>query len=261
MKKPEEYLEENVVAPDEKPGDSQLNSMEQEFIKKYLTGEEGAELNKVQEPTTAFSFGEKTATESPPEIEQGIVESEPERDKEQKPSPTKEKEYAKESRHGEKEQAEKSKAQEEQEISSRDTIQLVGFYLQNQEYTIPISDVKEVIKRVEPTELPETPEYLLGVVNLKGKLTPLVNLAYLLGKTDFDANQCGFIIVGYYQDLQIGVMVDRITTMHNIEQKDIDWTLDPYLTGGGKEFLSGLIRGEHLIGIISIKEIVDKIMQ
>ena len=256
MKKPEEYLEENVVAPDEKPGASQLNSMEQEFIKKYLTGEQGPDLN-AQEPTTAFSFGEKTATESPPEREQEIVESEPERDREQKPSPNKEKENLQ----GEEEQEEKSKVQEEQEISSRDTIQLVGFYLQNQEYTIPISDVKEVIKRVEPTELPETPEYLLGVVNLKGKITPLVNLAYLLGKSDFDSSQCGFIIVGYYQDLQIGVMVDRITTMHNIEQKDIDWTLDPYLTGGGKEFLSGLIRGEHLIGIISIKEIVDKIMQ
>jgi len=242
MKKPEEYLEEKVVAPEEGSG-KQLSSMEQEFIKKYLTGEEDLDSNPAEQVDTAISFREQDL--EPAEKQQKEHVPEPEQKKVKK-----------------EEKLDDSEVEQEQKVvKDQEKIQLVGFYLQNQEYTIPISDVKEVIKRIEPTEIPESPEYLLGVVNLKGKVTPLINLAYLLGKTDFDASRCGFIIIGQYQDLQVGIMVDRITTMHNIQQKDIDWTLDPYLTGGGKEFLTGLIRGDNLIGIISIKQIVDKIMQ
>ncbi len=238
MKKPEEYLEEHVVVPEER-ANQQMSSVEQDFIKKYLTGEE--EIKLTDEVDTELSFHHLEAKKDNREEEANReVKEETEQENKTEDSET---------------------AQEETDLKSQEKIQLVGFYLQNQEYTIPISDVKEVIKKVEPTEIPESPEYLLGVVNLKGKLTPLINLAHLLEKNEFDANKCGFIIVGRYQDLQVGVLVDRITTMYNIEQKDIDWTLDPYLTGGGdKGFLIGLIRGDPLIGIVSVKEIIDKIV-
>ena len=59
---------------------------------------------------------------------------------------------------------------------SEDIIQLVGFIVGNEEYAIPILAIQEIIKPIVYTRVPSTPDYVLGVFNLRGNVLPLIDL-------------------------------------------------------------------------------------
>jgi len=55
-------------------------------------------------------------------------------------------------------------------------IQLVGFIVGEEEYAIPILSIQEIIKPIEYTRIPSTPDYVLGAFNLRGNVIPLIDL-------------------------------------------------------------------------------------
>lgn len=62
-------------------------------------------------------------------------------------------------------------------------VQLVGFNMDSQLFTIPTMLVQEVIRTMEPSRLPMTPSYVSGIINLRGRVTPMIRLRDLLGST------------------------------------------------------------------------------
>jgi len=147
------------------------------------------------------------------------------------------------------------------QLRSEPDIQLVGFTVGDQEFTVPINVVQEVIRYVAPTKLPAAPSYMAGIVNLRGRVTPLVKLNRLIGASGASETP-GFIVVCRRKGLQLGLMIDKVKTMYRVPQSKLEWSVEQHL-GSGVEFVAGLMKAEDglLIGIISIDRIVEKVLK
>lgn len=138
---------------------------------------------------------------------------------------------------------------------------LVGFFLGNQEFVVPTLAVQEVIRFSPPAKLPMAPSFVAGVINLRGKVTPLIRLRDMLGVSGDKENVHQFIIVCRRKGLQMGLMIDKVRTMYRVPQGDIDWGIEAHL-GANVDFISGLLKLRNdLIGIVSVDRIVEMVIQ
>lgn len=138
-------------------------------------------------------------------------------------------------------------------------LQLIGFRLADQDYALPIEVIQEVIRSVEATKLPSAPTFLSGVVNLRGRVTPLVSLRNLLR---LPPGEDLFIIVCRHGGLQVGLQIQAVSTMHRVKQERIDWAVESLL-GVQNEMICGLIRSEsqRLISILSLDHLVQSLVK
>ena len=94
------------------------------------------------------------------------------------------------------------------------------FFLAKEEYGIEILKVQEIIGVMAITPVPRTPEHLRGVINLRGKIIPVVDLRLKLGLPAAEGQNC--IIVVRARGLEIGITVDQVSEVANIADKDIE---------------------------------------
>jgi purine-binding chemotaxis protein CheW len=139
--------------------------------------------------------------------------------------------------------------------------QLVSFFLSGQEYALPISMVQEVITFVEPTKLPAAPPYIAGIINLRGRVTPLVRLNDLLRLSARDTDRERFIVVCRHEGLQIGLIIHAVATMYRVRGEEVEWNIEARL-GVGSSHLAGLLKfQEKLIGIIAVDQLVRTVLE
>ena len=69
----------------------------------------------------------------------------------------------------------------EEKSSSSETVQLVSFTVENEEYGVHISDVESVIRLPDITRLPQTPDFIKGVINLRGNVIPVIDMRERFG--------------------------------------------------------------------------------
>lgn len=260
MKTPEEYFLEADLLPE--GGDTELTEAERTFLDKYMGGGD-EEAGPPPEPAAtmpepATEKAPRPAEEPPmPETE---TETAPEVPAPEVPAGREaavEEDPALEQRP----EAGRAGAEEEREESLRTepVVQLVSFFVDDREFTVPISAVQEVIRFMQPTKLPAAPEFLAGVINLRGRVTPLVRLHHLLGLAGSDEDN-RFIVVCRRKGLQFGLMIQRMKTMHRVEQENIDWSVEAHL-GVAAEFVAGLLKQDGgLVGVLSVERIVDTIL-
>jgi len=158
----------------------------------------------------------------------------------------------------------------EDQLRQQESLQLVSFYVGYQEYTLPIEAVQEVVRAVKPTKVPEAPAFMAGMVNLRGRVTPLVRLDELLGiergrtgtDGEKDDGEDRFIIVCSQGGLQVGLQVRKVATMYRVAQSNIEWNIESRL-GGAVELVTALMRrpDDSLVGIVSIDRVVERIMK
>ncbi|MGE4296865.1 MAG: chemotaxis protein CheW [Desulfovibrionaceae bacterium] len=149
----------------------------------------------------------------------------------------------------------------EEQLKVQPELQLVSFFVQGQEFTIPINVVQEVIRFQQPTRLPLAPAFIPGVINLRGRVTPLVSLRYFLHGKSGEAARDDFIIVCSRKGLQMGLVISTVHTMYRVRQDMIDWGIESTL-GANAELVSGLLQSDdRLVGILSVDRIVDTILK
>lgn len=147
---------------------------------------------------------------------------------------------------------------DEQELAwlkSQDTVRLVGFFVGEQEFAVPIASVSEVIRFVEPTRLPHAPDYMAGIINLRGRITPLVLSTKLLKMEEAVPEKDRFIIICSSGDLQVGLTVRAISTMHNAPTDQIEYNLEAKV-GVEAGFVRGLLKkDDRLIKILAVGQL------
>jgi purine-binding chemotaxis protein CheW len=119
------------------------------------------------------------------------------------------------------------KSQEAKSKSGREGKYLT-FTLAGEEYGISILKVKEIIGLMAITMVPQTPVYVKGVVNLRGKVIPVVDIRLKFGMEAMDYTERTCIIVveiGAHSDrIQIGIVVDSVSEVLNIKAGEIEET-------------------------------------
>lgn len=99
--------------------------------------------------------------------------------------------------------------------------QFVVFRLATEEYAVPISEVKEIIRYNSATKLPNTSNFIEGIINLRGKILPVINLAQKFAmKTEEKIDRQALVVEMAKQE--IGILVDSVTEVINLDDAAIE---------------------------------------
>ncbi len=122
------------------------------------------------------------------------------------------------------------------------------FFLGDEEYGVEILKVHEIIGSMPITRVPRTPEFIRGVVNLRGKIIPLVDLRRKFAMVDAaDGSTC--IIVVQVTGIPIGIVVDRVSEVVTIGGTDIQDT-PSFGTEVDTEYLLGVAKTEGRVRLL-----------
>lgn len=148
-----------------------------------------------------------------------------------------------------------------------DILQFVTFKLAEEEYALDILRVQEINRMTEITPLPNSPDYIEGVINLRGKVIPVVNLRKIIG---FNAKEMDFksrVIVLHAGGVTFGIVVDSVSEVLRIPSDTVE-PPPPMASGIGSEYIKGIGRiDDRLLILMDIdrlfsadkKDIIKKI--
>ncbi len=121
---------------------------------------------------------------------------------------------------------------------SDEVLQLVTFRLGNEEFGIDIRKVQEINRMIDITKIPNAPAHVEGVVNLRGKIIPIVSLRTKLGLGEADRDKATRIMVVDIEGRILGFIVDSVSEVLRIQDQKIE--APPSVTGSND---SGYIEG------------------
>ena len=127
--------------------------------------------------------------------------------------------------------------------------QLVVFELSNEFYGVDISVVESIIKMQSITQLPQTPDYVMGVTNLRGSVLPVINLRTRFGMEEREDTRKTRIIIVTMGDIKVGVVVDEVSEVLRVSDESIE-PLPPMVSTVNSVFLKGIIRLEDRLVIL-----------
>lgn len=122
------------------------------------------------------------------------------------------------------------------------------FHLDQEEFGIKVLQVREIMGLQDITAVPQTPHYIKGVINLRGKVIPVLCLRskFGLAEAEYTARTCIIVVQirGESGTMMVGVIVDAVSEVLNVAQSDIEDTPD---FGGG-------VPTPYLLGMAKIKD-------
>jgi purine-binding chemotaxis protein CheW len=135
--------------------------------------------------------------------------------------------------------------------TSGDGSQFLTFSLGDEEYGVDILKVQEIKGYVPTTRIPNAPPQVVGVLNLRGTIVPIVDLRHTFGLEPAEYSQFTAIVVVVVQGRVMGVIVDSVSEVVNIPAADIQPA--PDFGGVAASMLRGMARlGEKLIILLDI---------
>lgn len=125
---------------------------------------------------------------------------------------------------------------------------LVCFELMGEVYGVPISMVQEIIRMQTITEIPRAPEYVEGVINLRGKIIPVVDLRKRFGLGFGEHSKNTRIVVVKVSDVTVGMVVDAVSEVLRLREEDIE-PPSPIVASLDAEYIKGVgkIEGKLII--------------
>ena len=123
------------------------------------------------------------------------------------------------------------------------------FVLAEEEYGLEILKVREIIGMMEITAVPRTPEYVKGVVNLRGKVIPVVDLRLRVGMPEAERTDQTCIIVVDIGDVEMGIIVDKVSEVLDIDAEDIE-DAPSFGAEVNTEFILGMGKAEGKVTIL-----------
>jgi purine-binding chemotaxis protein CheW len=97
-----------------------------------------------------------------------------------------------------------------------DSSRWVTFRLQNEKYGINVMSVREVLKVTEIAPVPGAPDFVLGIINLRGNVVTVVDTHYRFGLPPQKMDDATRIVIVEHQDQVVGIMVDSVAEVLNI---------------------------------------------
>lgn len=131
-------------------------------------------------------------------------------------------------------------------------LQLVSFKLGDEEFAIDIGRVQEINRMMKITKVPNSPEFIEGVVNLRGKIVPVVNLRERLGLAKKEEDTKTKIIVTDINNSLIGFIVDEVNEVLRISKEIIE-PAPTLAVGIEKKLINGVAKlDERLLILLNL---------
>ena len=146
--------------------------------------------------------------------------------------------------------------QEAGKHAASDLIQLVSFNLEQEEYGINVLMVREIIRMISITRVPNTPHYVEGVINLRGKVIPIISLRRKFDLADAQYDKRTRIMVMEVVGEMMGFIVDEVSEVIRISENEIQ-PPPPVVSGGiEQECMAGVInQAERLLVLLDLERL------
>ena len=139
---------------------------------------------------------------------------------------------------------------------------MVGFKLKEEYFAFDIMSVIEIIKLREITEVPTAPSFIEGVINLRGKIIPIIDLRKRFNLESEDrGKKYRIIIIDLGNKQYVGVIVDEVTKVINVNDEDIMPPPSTVADSGGKYIEAVAKIDELIIVMLDIKKIFSETEQ
>ncbi len=133
--------------------------------------------------------------------------------------------------------------------------QFVSFRVGTEDYAINIMAVREIKGWTATTLLPNQPEYVLGVLNLRGTIVPIYDLRARFGLGMTQTTPMHVIMIVSVQDRVVGLLADAVSDILTVNSAEIREVPD-IERGGATEFLAGIIPvGEMMVVLLSLEKL------
>ncbi len=134
--------------------------------------------------------------------------------------------------------------------------QLVVFRLQREHYGVPIESVREIIRWQEVTQLPHTSDYVVGVINLRGTVIPVIDLGMRFGMGGSEATSETRIVVVEMASHLVGMVVDSVSEVLRLSTGAIE-PPSAIAASVGVDFLRGVGKtGDRLIVLLDLDKVL-----
>ena len=134
-------------------------------------------------------------------------------------------------------------------------MKLVLFTVADKEYALSIQQVREVIRLREITTVPEAPAFVEGVINLRGKVTPLINLRKKFGMPPAPLSKVNRVMITEINHHPLGIIVDHVEGVTTLENDHVE-SPDKVLKEAG--YLIGVAKiGKRLILLADAEKILS----
>jgi purine-binding chemotaxis protein CheW len=135
--------------------------------------------------------------------------------------------------------------------------QLVVFDLNEEAYGVDISQVREIIRMQEITRVPRAPEFIEGIINLRGKVIPVVDLRARFSMPETERTDEHRIVVVDVEGQDIGMVVDAVKEVSRIPSSSIE-PPSSVITTNDSEYLTGIVKtDEKLIILLDIAKVIS----
>ncbi|SHK21443.1 purine-binding chemotaxis protein CheW [Geosporobacter subterraneus DSM 17957] len=127
--------------------------------------------------------------------------------------------------------------------------QYVIFKLGSEEYGVDIMTVREITELKETTKIPDTPNFIEGVINLRGSVVPVINLKKRFTLEETTINKNSRIIIVTIGEKQIGFIVDDASQVMTLKEEDIE-NPPEIIAGVDRRYIVGIGKREEKIIIL-----------
>jgi purine-binding chemotaxis protein CheW len=133
-------------------------------------------------------------------------------------------------------------------------IQLVSFNLEKEEYGINVLMVREIIRMLNITRVPNTPHYVEGVINLRGKVIPIISLRRKFDLPEAEYDKRTRIMVMEVVGELMGFIVDEVSEVIRISEKEIQPPPPVVASGIEQECMAGVInQADRLLVLLDLE--------
>ncbi len=152
---------------------------------------------------------------------------------------------------------------ESQQASASERLQIIIIKLGQQEYALPIDHVKEIVLTPGIAKMPQTPEYVKGVANIRGTIIAIMDLEQKFQLTDHhkDDGYYNYTLVIESDEFKVGILVHNVPATLTIEKDQIDESTSVLqYTSLDEDCIQGVIKSDNrLIILLDIIELIRQI--
>ena len=145
-----------------------------------------------------------------------------------------------------------------QKFADNDTMQLSCFYLDETLFGVDIGLVQEINEDLTITRVPLSPDYVLGIMNLRGQIVSVIDQAKKIGFNSPGITKASRVIIVKSQNESIGLLVDKVTEVITVNKSSID-TPPSNIKGVHGKYFQGVIQTEdhELLALLDVEIVLE----
>jgi len=132
---------------------------------------------------------------------------------------------------------------EAEDSEDEGVMQLVGFGVASEKFGVDILMVQEILRSAEVTAVPNSPEFVEGVLNLRGNIVPVIDLRKRLNLYDENSSQKkSWVLILNIDNRVVGFIVDHVTEVLKIEEDSVESAPDIIVAGLESQYIQGVCK-------------------